>query len=248
MIRDLEELSTVEKEFPIFWENQGLEDYLSELESRVIQEAGFEGEGLKMTEYEEGNDLKARVSSAWGINLGRQMGIPTSDTFDEGVEVVELKRAIQDHYDILSSEGRMPLFVPEEVKNFMDLRISHPADNEYPATLYYHRGSSIPVFVHSYDTLRDHVKSEEYRKLLEETKDWDNHSDASEIIDMIDKASEHRETTLFFIPHIYEGGNKSFYPDHAEFSLVSTPETYFADRYDIFELSGGDSRSLKPNH
>jgi hypothetical protein len=219
---------------------------VEDLESMTLQDP--RENGLKLTQYEKNrefdfidgryNSLDLRTASAQGINLGRQLGAPISEIFNEGIRVVELKRTLADHLDCFTdNRGRMPVYVPEEVKEFMDLRLSDSdvldPEEPYPATLLYDEGLSRPVFVQGFDKLMGVLDSEEYERIHRDTEGWQNHTEYTEMLDLMEGAIE--DDTLFFaIPHIYEKreSGATYYPLTLDMSLVNETDNIFAETYD----------------
>jgi len=245
-------LDRIDHEFPVFYDQGGTKEALRDLESLVLQEAN--PSGVRMTTYESSGELEsvekefgsleARTASAYGINLARQLGTPPNDTFNEGFRIIESRRKIQDHFGYFTdSEEVMPVFVPSDVKEFMDLRLDlngRESDNPYPATLCYQNrelNQKMPVFVHSFDELMDKLKSREYVGFHQDLEDWKDHVEYDEMVEVIEKSRKRENPSIFAIPHIFDTkGEGTYFPPKEEIVLINTVNNYFADSYDPSNL------------
>lgn len=242
-------IERVENEYPIFYVSD-LKDLIKRTEQTVLHNA--DDSGVKMTQYESWKDfntmegeyrsLEIRTASAHGVNLARHLGLPENEVFEEGLRVVELKRSLGEHFDhFTESRSRMPIYVPSEVKNFIDLRLGdrdkRESEKAYPATAIYGRGESMPVFVNDFNDLLEVVKDDSYREFHESKSDWRQHADYDEMIRIVEDTLEKEETSFFAVPHIYEERNKgSYFPALEDMTLVNDVDNIFAEEYDNSDL------------
>lgn len=243
------ELDRVENEYPIFYVPE-LKGVIKSTDQTVIQDAN--PSGTKMTQYESWEEfdnreggygsLEMRTSAAHCLNLARHLGLPENEVFDEGLRVVELKRSLGEHFDhFTENRGRMPVYVQEGVKEFMDLRLSdedlRESDEPYPAMLFYGKGESIPVFVNDFQDLVDTVRSDEYREFHEERDSWKQHTEYDEFVRVIEDSLDDSQTSFFAVPHLYDEKDQgTYFPAVEEMVLVNEVDHVFTEEYDNSHL------------
>jgi hypothetical protein len=239
------ELKRVENEYPVFYVPE-IKNVIKSTDQTVIQDA--DPSGVKMTQYESWEEfetlegrhgsLEMRTSSAHGLNLARHVGLPENKVFEEGLRVVELKRSLDEHFDhFTENRGRMPIYVQEDVKEFMDLQLSdedlRESEEPYPATLFYGKGESVPVFVKDFQDLVDTVRSEEYRSFHQERDNWKQHTDYDEFVSVLEDSMEENQTSFFAVPHLYDESDQgTYFPAVEEMVLVNEVDHVFTEEYD----------------
>lgn len=250
----------VENEYPVFYVPE-LKEVIKSTEQTVLREA--EDSGVKLTQYESWQDLETsegeykslemRTASAHGVNLARHLGLPENKVFEEGLRVVELKRSLGEHFDhFTDNRSRMPIYVSSDVKEFMDLRLSdrrlRESEEPYPATLFYDRGESIPVFVNDFNDLLEILKDDSYRELHESRENWQQHADYDEMVKIVEDNLESGKTSFFAIPHLYEEKSQgSYFPALEEMTLINEVDHIFTEKYDDSDLDtrGNASANFK---
>lgn len=231
-------------------------EFVDKLDDRVIEDPA--DRGIRMLQHEgradyltrEGDfsSLEARSASSHILNLGRILGLPENETFDEGLRKVELKRTLEDHYDIFEeSDDKMPVYVPERTKEFLDLRLSPEtrSDGEYPCTMLYEGDVNIPVFIRTFEQLIEILESDEYREFHESKDNWENHSDYETFLSSLKNFQE--DSSIFAIPHIYSENNGVYYPGVEDTTLINTVDNVFAENYDssYLERTGNGSADAR---
>jgi hypothetical protein len=243
------ELERVENEYPIFYVPE-IKSVIKSTDQTVIQDA--DPSGVKMAQYEDWEEfdtreggygsLEMRTSSAHGLNLARHVGLPENEVFEEGLRVVEMKRSLSEHFDhFTENRGRMPVYVPGEVKDFMDIRLGdsdlRESDEPYPAMLFYGNGESMPVFVNDFQSLLETVRSEEYRDFHTERENWKHHTGYEEFVDVLEDSVEEERTSFFAVPHLYEETDRgTYFPPVEDMVLVNEVDHVFTEEYDSSHL------------
>jgi hypothetical protein len=215
--------------------------FTEDLDNRNLENPS--NSGVRMIEHEgtteftsregEFSSLEARSTSAHTVNLARLLGLPENETFEEGLRTVELKRVLENHYDIFeNSDTKMPVYVPERVESFMDLRLSPEleADGEYPCTMMYNGDSSVPVFLRDFSDLIELLETDEYRRFHQSKDGMAGHQDYEEVLDKLRDIEE--DGSLFAIPHIYGESDGIYYPQVQDVTLVNVVDNVFTEEYD----------------
>lgn len=244
-----QEIDRVENEHPIFYVPE-LKSLIKSTDQTVIQDA--DPSGVKMAQYESSEEfetseggyssLEATTSAAHGLNLARHLGLPENEVFEEGLRVIEMKRSLGEHFDhFTENRGRMPVYVQEDVKEFMDLRLSdkdlRESSEPYPAMLFYSRGESVPVFVHDFQDLVEAVRSDEYREFHEERDNWKQHTEYEEFVDVIEDSLDETQTSFFAVSHLYDETDQgTYFPAVEEMVLVNEVDHLFIEDYDNSHL------------
>lgn len=245
-IENLEDnLSSIEAEYPLWRSHEAeLKRELTSLEQRVVQDPET---GVKVVEYStkeefgtrEGTyeSLQYRTANSIGVNLASLLGLSTDSIYYQGLPVIDQQKAISDHFDFFTeNRNRMPVFVPSNVKETLDLRlgdeVSRESANSFPAKLFTQYFEPVDVFVHDFQDLINVFYTGDYKDFHEDKSHWEDHTDHRIARDTLLDVEYGDEYQFFAITHVYEKNDEGvFFPNSLPMTLINDVDNHFAEPY-----------------